>query len=206
MIGGLVSALGLGFVAWLVVTDAPTYRFLVRLYEDKQQVRAMVDRWGGWAPIVFIGIQAMQVIIAPIPEDVTGLLGGFVFGQWLPPARGHLRAGHGGADVAAHELPRRGEWGDSLLYRLLDPRLTEGLRVRSLWRQSDAVLGLRGGVHARSHAGHLGSVGPGSQGGRGRISRTASSDGDPRGGRVTALLLSAPDRVVVPAARMTCLG
>ncbi len=83
MIGGLVSALGLGFFAWLIVTDAPAYRFLVRLYEDKQQVRAMVDRWGGWAPIVFIGIQAMQVIIAPIPGDVTGLLGGFVFGQWL---------------------------------------------------------------------------------------------------------------------------
>src|SRR2546425_4667273 len=83
MIGGVVSALGVGFVAWLIVTDAPTYRVLVRLYEDKQQVRAMVDRWGGWAPIVFIGIQAMQVIIAPIPGDVTGLLGGFVFGQWL---------------------------------------------------------------------------------------------------------------------------
>src|SRR3989441_4392342 len=83
MIGGVVSALGVGFVAWLIVTDAPTYRVLVRLYEDKQQVRAMVDRWGGWAPIVFIGIQAMQVIIAPIPGEVTGLLGGFVFGQWL---------------------------------------------------------------------------------------------------------------------------
>ena len=64
------------------MTDAPSYRFLVRLYEDKHQVHAMVDRWGGWAPIVFIGIQAMQVIIAPIPGDVTGLLGGFVFGQW----------------------------------------------------------------------------------------------------------------------------
>jgi len=25
----------------------------------------------------------MQVIIAPIPGDVTDLLGGFVFGQWL---------------------------------------------------------------------------------------------------------------------------
>ena len=73
MIGGVVSALGLGFVAWLIVTDAPTYRFLVRLYEDKHQVHAMVDRWGGWAPIVFIGIQALQVIIAPIPGDVTGL-------------------------------------------------------------------------------------------------------------------------------------
>src|SRR5207253_10351581 len=115
----------------------------------------------------------------------------------------NLRTANGAAGVAAHELPRRGRGSDSLLHRLLDPRLTEGPRVLSLWRQSDAVLGFRGGVHARSHAGHLGSVGPGSQGGRRRISRTASSDGDPRGGRVTALLLSAPDRVVVPAARLT---
>src|SRR5207245_3273579 len=103
----------------------------------------------------------------------------------------------------AHELPRRGRGSDSLLYRLFDPRLTEGLGVLSLWRQSDAVLGLRGDVHARAHAGHLDSVGSGSQGGRGRISRIASSDGDPRGGRVTALLLSAPDRVVGPGARLT---
>src|SRR5438132_3325499 len=77
MIGGVASALGLGFVAWLIVTDAPTYRVLARLYEDKQQVRAMLDRWGGGAPNVFIGIQAMQVIIAPVPGDGGGLAGGF---------------------------------------------------------------------------------------------------------------------------------
>ena len=43
----------------------------------------MLDRWGVLAPVVFIAIQALQVIIAPIPGEVTGLLGGFVFGQWL---------------------------------------------------------------------------------------------------------------------------
>ncbi len=35
------------------------------------------------APLVFILLQALQVIIAPIPGEVTGLLGGFVFGQGL---------------------------------------------------------------------------------------------------------------------------
>jgi len=33
-------------------------------------------------------------------------------------------------------------------------------------------LGLRRGVHARSHAGNLGPVGPGSEGGRWRVCRT----------------------------------
>src|SRR5438128_11409317 len=226
MIGGVVSALGLGFVAWLIVTDAPTYRVLVRLYEDKQQVRAMVDRWGGWAPIVFhrhsghasdhranprrrhrparwlrLRPVARVSLLDDRPDDRLArcLLG-------RPPARSHLRAGNGAAGVGAHELPRRDRGSDSLFYRLLDPRLTEGLRVLSLWRQSDGLLGLRGGVHSRSHAGHLDLVGPGRQGGRGRISRTATSDGDPRGGRVTALLLPAKDRVVVPAARLTHWG
>src|SRR5712691_3543258 len=78
-----VSALALGLCAWLIVTDAPAYRFVVRLYEDKQLMHAMLARWGVLAPVVFIAIQALQVIIAPIPGEVTGLLGGFVFGPWL---------------------------------------------------------------------------------------------------------------------------
>src|SRR3989442_5295514 len=83
IIGFVVSALGLGLCAWLIVTDAPVYRFVVRMYEDKQLMHAMLDRWGVLAPVAFIAIQALQVIIAPIPGEVTGLLGGFVFGQWL---------------------------------------------------------------------------------------------------------------------------
>ena len=39
--------------------------------------------WGPAAPIIFILIQALQVVISPIPGEVTGILGGFVFGQWL---------------------------------------------------------------------------------------------------------------------------
>src|SRR2546428_10307578 len=83
IIGVAVSALALGLCAWLIVTDAPAYRFVVRLYEDKQLMHAMLNRWGVLAPVVFIAIQALQVIIAPIPGEVTGLHGGFVFGQWL---------------------------------------------------------------------------------------------------------------------------
>jgi uncharacterized membrane protein YdjX (TVP38/TMEM64 family) len=37
----------------------------------------------GLGPLVFIVIQALQVIIAPIPGDFTVLLGGLVLGQWL---------------------------------------------------------------------------------------------------------------------------
>jgi len=44
IIGVAVSALALGLCAWLIVTDAPAYRFVVRVYEDKQLMHAMLDR------------------------------------------------------------------------------------------------------------------------------------------------------------------
>ena len=34
-------------------------------------------------PAIFIGLQALQVIIAPIPGEVTGILGGYLFGEWV---------------------------------------------------------------------------------------------------------------------------
>jgi uncharacterized membrane protein YdjX (TVP38/TMEM64 family) len=67
-------------VVWLVVTDAPIVRFLVRLYHDKNLLRDTVASWGWLAPLVFIGIQAMQVIISPIPGEITGPVGGALFG------------------------------------------------------------------------------------------------------------------------------
>jgi len=37
------------------------------------------------APVIFIGLQALQVVVvvAPIPGEVTGILGGYLFGEWL---------------------------------------------------------------------------------------------------------------------------
>jgi uncharacterized membrane protein YdjX (TVP38/TMEM64 family) len=67
-------------VIWLVVTDAPMVRFLVRLYQDKHFLKETVRSWGWMAPLVFIAIQALQVIISPIPGEITGPVGGALFG------------------------------------------------------------------------------------------------------------------------------
>ena len=71
------------YCGWLVWTDAPAYRFAVRLFTDNQYMKDKLVEWGPVAPLIFILIQALQVVIAPIPGEVTGILGGFVFGQWL---------------------------------------------------------------------------------------------------------------------------
>jgi len=79
-VASISLALCLVVVIWLVVTDAPLVRFLVRLYQDKHFLKETVRAWGVWAPLVFMAIQALQVIISPIPGEITGPVGGALFG------------------------------------------------------------------------------------------------------------------------------
>jgi len=82
IIGGVILATLVAAYSWLVLTDAPAYKFLLRLYVDKRFLKHTLREWGVLAPVIFIGLQAFQVIIAPIPGDLTGILGGYLFGEW----------------------------------------------------------------------------------------------------------------------------
>jgi uncharacterized membrane protein YdjX (TVP38/TMEM64 family) len=77
-IAGLAAAGGA--LAWLVLTGAPIVRFTERLYGDNVFLKETVAAWGWAAPIVFVAIQALQVIISPIPGEITGPVGGALFG------------------------------------------------------------------------------------------------------------------------------
>src|SRR5499425_1784664 len=77
-----VLLLLLAIVIWLVAADAAIIRFTVRLYQDKKFLKDTVRAWGWMAPLVFMAIQALQVIISPIPGEVTGPVGGALFGTW----------------------------------------------------------------------------------------------------------------------------
>jgi uncharacterized membrane protein YdjX (TVP38/TMEM64 family) len=72
----------LAVVIWLVATEAPIVRWMIRLYQDKHFLKETVRAWGWMAPIVFMAIQALQVIISPIPGEITGPVGGALFGVW----------------------------------------------------------------------------------------------------------------------------
>src|SRR5215510_9654052 len=89
-VASITLALCLVVVIWLVVTDAPLVRYLVRLYQDKHFLKETVRSWGVWAPLVFIAIQALQVIISPIPGEITGPVGGAPFGTLVCFALGRL--------------------------------------------------------------------------------------------------------------------
>jgi uncharacterized membrane protein YdjX (TVP38/TMEM64 family) len=47
---------------------------------DPRALRAFVLGFGPFAPVVFVFLQATQVVVAPIPGQVVGLVGGYLFG------------------------------------------------------------------------------------------------------------------------------
>lgn len=44
--------------------------------------RAWLLSFGPWAPVVFVLVQAAQVLVAPVPGQVVGVASGYVFGVW----------------------------------------------------------------------------------------------------------------------------
>lgn len=56
---------------------------VVALFRDHAALAAFLDRQGAWAPGVFMGLQALQVLLAPIPGHLLALAAGFLFGPWL---------------------------------------------------------------------------------------------------------------------------
>jgi uncharacterized membrane protein YdjX (TVP38/TMEM64 family) len=87
--GAVAVSLVLALLAWLAEPYLPRVfvdfvRELAR--EDfetrRQALKAWFESWGAVSAWVFLGVQFLQVVLAPIPGQFVGLLGGFVFGFW----------------------------------------------------------------------------------------------------------------------------
>ncbi|MDJ0669376.1 MAG: VTT domain-containing protein [Desulfobacterales bacterium] len=77
--GGLVVLL-VGLVLLFGEPLAASARRLYDLLLDREQTRAFVEGFGPWAPVVFMAVQIGQVLLAPIPGEATGFIGGYLFG------------------------------------------------------------------------------------------------------------------------------
>lgn len=75
-VSGLVSAFAL-FDGRL---DLGAYWEWIESSLNERELTRYVKRAGPWAPLVFIGLQALQIVVAPIPGEVTGIIGGYLFG------------------------------------------------------------------------------------------------------------------------------
>ncbi len=68
----------IGYVIWDISATGP----LTSLFSNREQLILVVQKLGPFAPIAYMGLQILQTIIAPIPGNLVGGIGGFLFGWW----------------------------------------------------------------------------------------------------------------------------
>lgn len=82
--GGAAAGLAVAFVLVYLhmrgILWPEPLRELARLATSREALRRVLEEHRGVAPLIFILIQAAQVVAAPIPGEVTGFLGGYFFG------------------------------------------------------------------------------------------------------------------------------
>ncbi len=54
---------------------------LYRILADREEIKHVVTGFDSLGPVVFILIQFLQVLFAPVPGEATGFIGGFLFGS-----------------------------------------------------------------------------------------------------------------------------
>ena len=69
-------------VAVLVVGAIFLWEPIAQLYNERHKIEEFILSFGIWAPGLFLLLQIIQVIISPIPGNVTGFVGGYIFGWW----------------------------------------------------------------------------------------------------------------------------
>lgn len=55
---------------------------MISLFCRKQRLLDFLQSLGPWGVAGLVAVQALQVLLAPIPGEVTGLLGGFLYGPF----------------------------------------------------------------------------------------------------------------------------
>lgn len=56
---------------------------LFKFFLNKQRMITFIESLGPWGFVGFVVLQALQVVAAPIPGEVTGFLGGYMYGPYV---------------------------------------------------------------------------------------------------------------------------
>ena len=113
-VAALLSGALLGVLTLLHPLLPPEAREFLRHLSDtdlesgKDALVASFQQLGPWRHGAFLGLQVLQVFFAPIPGQLTGFLGGFLFGFWpgLAMTMGGLMLGSGAAMLFSRKLGR----------------------------------------------------------------------------------------------------
>ena len=105
----LVIAIGAALWAW----REPLWA----LVGDRERLQAWVARLGPWGPLATIGLNIAQVILAPIPGQIVGVMNGYLYGI----AAGTLYSMIGLVIGTATAMVLGRRFGRPLVERLVNP-------------------------------------------------------------------------------------
>lgn len=94
---------------------------LVGFFFDRERLTRFLESLGMWSFAGFIFLQVVQVIAAPIPGEVSGFLGGYLYGPYIGILLNTIGLTLG--SVIAFQLSRI--FGRPAVNRLVDPRTME---------------------------------------------------------------------------------
>jgi uncharacterized membrane protein YdjX (TVP38/TMEM64 family) len=100
----------------LFAAGAVLFRRYVIVLSDAEAARAYVRSFGALAPLAVVILQALQVVLAPVPGQVLGAVAGYLFGPWWGTLYNMIGITIG--STAAFWLSRR--FGRSYVERMVD--------------------------------------------------------------------------------------
>jgi uncharacterized membrane protein YdjX (TVP38/TMEM64 family) len=80
ILGGLLLLVAFIWFDWTSLVARMTSWWHI-LAEEPEKAAAFLRGWGPlWAPLAFMGLQVLQVVLAPVPGEISGFVGGYLFG------------------------------------------------------------------------------------------------------------------------------
>jgi uncharacterized membrane protein YdjX (TVP38/TMEM64 family) len=80
ILGYALVVIGISLLLYFYHEAYHGFREALRFFSSRTRVSAYIASFGPYAPPVFIGLQFLQVAIAPIPGELSGIIGGYIFG------------------------------------------------------------------------------------------------------------------------------
>jgi uncharacterized membrane protein YdjX (TVP38/TMEM64 family) len=80
LLGYALVVIGISLLLYFYHEAYHGFREALRFFSSRTRVSAYIASFGLYAPPVFVGLQFLQVAIAPIPGELAGFIGGYIFG------------------------------------------------------------------------------------------------------------------------------
>lgn len=66
------------YLAWDLIFNGP----IMQLLSNRDQMVNAINSLGIFGPLLYMALQVLQTVVAPIPGQIVGSIGGFLFGPW----------------------------------------------------------------------------------------------------------------------------